>query len=54
MGKSISRNGGMENGKMQNENNQTGTTIPYINTDNILTVSKDTVCRTVVQRVIEQ
>lgn len=58
MDNSISQNGGMENGKMQNENNQTGTTIPYINTDintvNNLTVSKDTVCRTDVQRVTEQ
>jgi len=34
---------------MQNENNQNGTTIPYINTYNILTVSNDTVCWTDIQ-----
>ncbi len=65
MGKSISQDGGfhfpeweMEETKMQNGNNQSGTPIPDINTDidtvNNLTVSKDTVCRTDVQRVIEQ
>ena len=44
--------------KMGNGNNQSGTPIPVINTvidtDNNLTVSKDTVCRTDIQRVTEQ
>lgn len=65
MGKSISQDGGfhfpeweMEETKIQNGNNQSGTPIPDINTDintdNNLTVSKDTVCRTDVQRVMGQ
>ena len=39
----------MSNGSIQNEQ-----PIPVINTDNNLTVSNDTVCRTDVQRVVGQ
>ncbi len=65
MDKSISQNENihfpkweMEEPKVGNGNTQNGTPIPVINTVidtvNNLTVSKDTVCRTNVQRVIEQ
>lgn len=65
MGKSISQNEDihfpkweMEEPKMGNGNTQNGTPIPVINTVietvNNLTVSKDTVCRTDVQRAAKQ
>ena len=61
MDKSISQNDGfhfpeqeMKETKMQNGNDKSGTPIPDINTDNNLTVSDDTVCRTGVQRVAGQ
>jgi len=43
----------MEMSKVSNGSVQSEQPIPFINTVNNLTVSKDTVCRTVVQRVPE-